>query len=226
MRANCSGRPIRSLVAALVAVAAVMAFATEASAAWRLVYAEDWSTGTGGWSPWQSRLPHLRPARRIHVGHPLGQYVILFTGSCGWGARANSLPPVPVKIVTRVYTERSVRNAISVNVRNRSGGLIYKYSLGSNNMVSANCQGAADQPVNLGDLTYKRRHPYDIMSMYPGGNGYYLGLRDAVTGEERWSRRFNNTKGGGAPAWLDIDQEGGAATAYLGRVEVWLDDGR
>ena len=114
------------------------------------------------------------------------------------------------------------QNALSVNVRNRGGGLIFKYGLGGSNSVIANCQGSIDRPVTLSGLSYRLKHPYDLISYYDG-RGYHVGIRDVLTGQERWSGRRNNTKGGGPAACLDLDQENGRGPVYLGKVEVWLD---
>lgn len=214
-----------SLVAlAVVAVVGMAMFfgAVDASAEWTLVYSEDWSQGTGGWSTGQSSLPGKRSPSRIFVGHEIAQYIIWFNGQCGWGLHTGGAPPVPMKVVTRVYMLSSQRNAFSVNIRNRGGGMIYKYGMGGSNYVIANCQGGADQPVNLAGLRYQLNVPYDLISVYDG-RGFYVGLKNVLTGQEAFSGRRNNLKGGGAPSRIDLDQEGGKGPAGLGLVQVWLD---
>lgn len=216
-------RTVRYVAAAAVVTAvAIVCAASNASAEWTKVYSEDWSNGSGGWSTAQSSLPGKHSPTRLYVGNPLAQYVIWFNGHDGWGLRASSIPKVKMKLVTRVYMKGSQRNAISVNVRNRGGGMVYKYGMGGDNYVIANCQGGADQPVNLGGLRYQLNTPYDLISLYDGG-GFYVGLKNLLTGEEKWSGRRNNLKSGATPATIDIDQEGGYGPAGLGLVEVWLD---
>ncbi len=195
----------------------------ETAAAWTLVYSQDWSQGTGGWSTAQSSLPGKRYPKRIGIGHPLAPAAIYFTGHCGWGMHAKPIPSrAKMKVVTRFYAEGSQRNALSVNIRNAGGTLVYKYGLGGSNTIIANCQGSIDQPVGLKGLKYKTDVPYDLTSYYDG-RAFYVGLKNCFTGQERWSGRRNNLKGGGTPARIDIDQEGGRGPVALGKVEVWLD---
>jgi hypothetical protein len=215
------------VVSAAVAVAAALAVAGlgEATAAgWVKVYETDWTNGPGGWSTGQSYLPGKQSPRPWSSNHPLALKLapvgVYFDGQCGWAIRTGGIPSKPMKIVTRMYMEGSQRNALSVNVRNRGGGLIFKYGMGGSNCVIANCQGSADQPVNLG-LYYRLRHPYDLISYFDGG-GYYVEMKDLLTGQVQKSGRRNNLKGSGPPACIDIDQEGGRGPALLGRVEVWL----
>jgi hypothetical protein len=214
----------RCKVSAAVVAAAILAVVGlgEATAEWVKVYENDWSRGPNGWSVGQSYLPGKQSPTAVFIGHPLAPYALLFNGQDGWAIRTGGVPNRPMKIVTRVYMMGSQRNALSVNVRNRGGGLIFKYGMGGSRCVIANCQGGADQPVNLPGLGYRLEYPYDLTSYYDGG-GFYVGLKDLLTGEERWSGRRNNLKGGGPPACIDIDQEGGRGPGYLGRVEVWLD---
>jgi len=211
-------------LSAILAVAAFVsvAGAGEAAAEWLKTYEIDWTQGSGGWSAAKSSLPGKRSPRFIAIDDPLMPAVIYFNGQCGWAIRSGGVPPAPIMIVSRVYMLGSQRNALSVNVRNRGGGLIYKYGMGGGNYVVANCQGAADQPVNLAGLQYQLRVPYDLMSRCDG-RGFYVGLKNLLTGDEVWSPRRNNLKGGGPVACIDIDQEGGYGPAALGKVEVWLD---
>ena len=212
------------VVTAATAVAAALAVAGlgEATAAgWVKVYSTNWSNGANGWSVGQSYLKEKNAPSWVRLNHPLAPMALLFNGQDGWAIRSGGIPHRPMKIVTRIYVMGSNQNALSVNVRNRGGGLIFKYGLGGSNSVIANCQGSIDRPVTLSGLSYRLKHPYDLISYYDG-RGYHVGIRDVLTGQERWSGRRNNTKGGGPAACLDLDQENGRGPVYLGKVEVWL----
>lgn len=214
------------LTAGALSAAVLCMDAGDARAAWTLVYSQNWAQGTGRWSTAQSSLPGKRRPTRIAIGHPLAPAAIYFTGHCGWGMHAKPIPSrAKMKVVTRFYAEGSQRNALSVNIRNAGGSMVYKYGLGGSNTIIANCQpvGAGeDQPVGLRGLKYRTEVPYDLTSYYDG-RAYYVGLKNCLTGEERWSGRRNHLKGGGTPARIDIDQEGGRGPVALGKVEVWLD---
>ena len=213
------------LVAAAIAVVSAMSVPAGAQEGdWVLVYSEDWSQGSGGWSSGQSYLHDKRTPKRIFVGSPLAQYVYWFYGQCGWALRSGASVGSPMKIVFRVLTQGSHRNALSLNVRNRGGGLIYKYSMGPGNRVSANTQpmpGGGDDAVST-SLVYKTDVPYELTSIYVPGSGYYLSLKNLITGEEQTDGRRWRFKGGGSPSTLDFDQEGGHGPAGLGRVDVYL----
>ncbi|MDD5557386.1 MAG: hypothetical protein PHN82_09070 [bacterium] len=215
---------LRRWMAAAVVAAAVACGASVARAQnWQLIYSEDWSGGAGGWSSGQSYLHGKRTPGRIFVGHELAQHAIWFHGQCGWALRSGAGVERPMKIVFRVLMQGSHRNALSMNVRNRGGTLLYKYSMGPRNRVAANCQpaGHEDQPVDTG-LVYQLNVPYELTSTYVPGSGYYLSLRNLLTGQEQADPRRWRLKGGGAPSTMDFDQEGGFGPAAVGRVDVYV----
>ena len=141
MRTSISQKGTLVLLIATVVGLASLFIAADASAEWNLVYSQDWSEGTGGWSMGQSLLPHKNPPLRIFIGKDLAEYIIYFYGNCGWAIRGSGIPNVPMKLVTRVYMLNSHRNALAVNIRGSSGGLICKYSMGANNHVYSHHQG-------------------------------------------------------------------------------------
>lgn len=224
----CRPGPFTALPSLLLALSISLPFFTGADRAladWNLAFTEDWSIPTEDWSTEQSQLHGARPPQRLFVGHELADYIIWFDGHCGWATQRSEIPPVRMKVVTRVYVSASQRNALSVNIRTDGGRLIYKYSMGGGGRVDANCQpvaGGGDDAVST-DLRYSLRVPYELYSIYEPGAGYYLGLRNLVTGEDRLLPRLWKLKGGGPPAMIDFDQEGGRGPVGLGRVEVWLD---
>lgn len=206
-------------------IAALYLPALGVSAEWTLVYSEDWSTGAGEFSVTASQLHGARAPQRSFIGHELADYIIWFDGHCGWAAEKDEIPETRMKLVTRLYVERSQRNALSVNVRSRRGSLIYKYSMGGGRHVDANCQpagGGEDQPIRT-DLDYALKTPYELYSVFEPGQGYRIGLRNLMTGEDRLPSRLWSLKSDSWPAKIDFDQEGGSGPAGLGRVEVWLD---
>jgi hypothetical protein len=206
---------------ALVIGAVTLLSKQECSAEPQLFYSEDWSEGPGYWSVGQSALPGKRSPQRIFVGHPLADYVIYFTGQCGWGVRAASVGNTPLKVSIIAALFGSHRNALSVNLRTTGGALVYKYSFGGNNRIIANCQPPGDQP-RATDLEFREGVPYELYSIwYPGQNRFGLGLKNLETGEEKVSGRLWSCRGG-TPGWIDIDQEGGFGPAALGRVDVYL----
>jgi hypothetical protein len=188
----------------------------------RLIYSQDWSAGSGGWSVGQSLCPNAQTPQRMQVSNPFAEYVIWFDGQCGWGFQSRPIPRVPLKISLMAAVFGSNRNALSVNVRSSGGVQVYKYSFGGNNHIIAN-----NQPPTLyykdTDLTYKNRVPYELYSIWFPGSGYYLlGIKNLVTGEDkmsayRWRLRNNLT-----PAWIDLDQEDGKGPVALGRLDVYL----
>jgi hypothetical protein len=190
---------------------------------WRLIYSQDWSEGVGPWSAANSYLHDKRAPKRLHVGRSLAEYVMWFDGRCGWALRSGGVSGVTLKFVSRVFMLKSHRNALSVNIRNTGGRLMCKYSMGEGNSVVANCQpsGHEDQPVQTA-VKYALRHPYDLICIFEPGRGFYLGLKDLLTGETEMSLRRWSFKGSGTPATIDFDQEGGYGPAALGLVEVHI----
>ena len=193
-------------IVATMAVAAAAAIVTGPSFAqdenWELVYSEDWSQGAGGWSTGQSYLHDKRSPKRLFVDHELAQYALWFDGQCGWALRTGAGVGTPMKIVFRVLMRGSHRNALSMNVRNSGGSLMYKYSMGPRNRVAANTQptgGHEDQPVDTG-LVYQLGVPYELTSIYRPRSGYFLSLKNLLTGEEQNDSRRWRLKGGGAPS--------------------------
>lgn len=188
----------------------------------KLVYSQDWSDGNGGWSVGQSLCPGGNTPKRIHVGHSLAEYVLMFDGQCGWGMKSKPVPRVPLKISITALAQRSNRNALSVNVRGAGSAQIYKYSFGGGGYIIAN-----NQPPDLyyrnTDLTYDTGVPYELYSIWiPDGGYYLLGIKNLLTGEDTMSARRWWIRNDLSPAWIDIDQEGGQGPVALGRVDVYL----
>lgn len=201
---------------AFMVVAAIPA--TRLSAEPVLVYSEDWSHGSGGWGG----IGGFRAPSRFFVGHPIAPYAWYFGGACGMGIRSAGLPPLRMKLATLVYMVKSNRNGFSVNVRDRGGSLIYKYSMGAGNRVDANCQPPSDT-ISTTELPYLNNVPYELFSIWQPGTGRFaIGLKNIVTGEERLSGRSYACRGMGTPAVITFDQEGGQGPAFLGYVKVWL----
>ncbi len=211
-----------ALIASCVAIVLAAVSQGVAYAEPRLVYSQDWSDGNGGWSVGQSLCPGGNTPKRIHVGHPLAEYILMFDGQCGWGMKAKSIPRVPLKISITALSRGSNRNALSVNVRGEGSAQIYKYGFGGGNHIISN-----NQPPYLyykdTDLAYHTGIPYELYSIWVPDSGYYLlGLKNLLSGEDRmsayrWSLRNNLT-----PAWIDIDQEGGQGPVALARVDVYV----
>jgi len=181
------------------------------------IYSEDWSGGQGAWGG----IGGFRWPRRMFVGHPLAQYAYYFGGSCGMGLRANTIPSVRLRVVTRVMMQGSNRNGFSVNVRTSGGAMIYKYSMGAYNSVQANDQPPTYRPISS-KIGYKLNTPYELSSYwFPGTGRYALSLKNLVTGEEKFDGYFH-CGSNAVPGCITFDQEAGQGPAVLGRVEVWL----
>jgi len=77
-----------------------------------------------------------------------------------------------------------------------------------------------DQP-SITTLRYVCHRPYELIARHViGSRGFTLTLLDLITGEFSEDPIVWACTSGAAPAQLDFDQEGSAAVAYLGRVEV------
>jgi len=198
---------------------AALAFAGSASAS-QLVYSEDWSGGAGGWGG----IGGFSGPQRLFIGHPLAQYVWYFGGGCGMGIKSDPIPATRMKLVTLVCMTGSNRNGFSVNVRDKGGGLIYKYSMGAGGRVDANCQPPTDN-IRTTELTYLEGVPYELYSLWAPNTGrFMIGLKNMLTGEDRLSQGVYACRSGSIPGCITFDQEGGRGPAYLGRVQVWLGD--
>jgi hypothetical protein len=186
-----------------------------------LVYSEDWSGGTGGWSTQASILPGRAPVR-IPIGHPLAQWGMYFWGNNGWAIRGGTLPDVPVKVSIIGYVLSANRNALSVNVRTRGGGAIYKYGF-CGGVIGANKQPPTWTYRDT-DLGYRTETPYELYSIWiPNTGRFAIGLKNLITGEERMSRYLWSCMSWGNPGGIDFDQEaGGKGPAVLGRVAVYV----
>lgn len=71
------------------------------------------------------------------------------------------MPNRPMRIVTPAYAMRGTQNAISVNVRDRPGGLRCNYGMGGGTCVIANCEGSIDRPMPL-SLHYRLEYPLSL----------------------------------------------------------------
>ena len=186
-----------------------------------LVYSEDWSRGTGGWSTQQSVLPGRAPVR-VFIGHEQAMWGLYFWGNNGWAIRGRTIPDIPVKISVFAYMLGANRNGLSMNVRTSGGANIYKYGF------CAGVIGANKQPPTWTyrdtDLGYRTETPYELWSVWiPRTGRYAIGLKNLATGEERMSRYLWACMSGGIPGCIDFDQEaGGKGPAVLGRVSVYL----
>lgn len=191
----------------------------------RTIYSQDWLDGTGGWSVEKSRAEAPTVPVRVHVEHPLAEYAIQFVGNGGWAIAAQD-PPVTegtLEISFRAYICSSGRNSLSLNVRDKGGAPVFKFSFGEQGHVWAN-----KQPVPGGEpaqkrtsLVYDCHRPYDLVATHVIGSGTFtLKLIDPVTGAETSDPTEWACRSKAAPAFLDFDQEGGAAVAYLGLIEV------
>ncbi len=217
------GLAVMSLLA-LVAAVAILLGATESSAEPQLAYSANWNEGTAGWSSRLSLLHGARTPQRIFVGDKtdLADYAMYFNGNCGWGMRGSSIGNTQFKVSIVAALFGSHRNALSMNVRDAGGGMVYKYSFGSNGRIIANCQPPNDQP-RYTDLVFREGVPYELYSVWlPGTGRFALGMKNLVTGEDKLSGALWRCKGGGSPAWLDLDQEGGYGPAALADVKVYL----
>ena len=191
--------------------------ATGADAAPVRIYSEDWSGGQGAWG----RIGGFKwPGGKL-IGPPPAPDAYYFSGGCGMGLRAEPIPSVRMRVATRVWMRGSNRNGFSVNVRTSGGTMIYKYSMGAFNSVQANDQPPTYRPVSS-RIGYRLDTPYELSSYwFPGTGRYALGLKNLVTGEERFDGFFRCSSNA-VPGCITFDQEAGQGPAYLGKVEVWL----
>lgn len=185
-----------------------------------LIYTEDWSRGSGGWSNSQSYEIGRAPVR-VFIGHPQAMWGLYFWGANGWALRGPTAPEVPLKVSIIGYVLQANRNALSVNVRTSGGTAIYKYGF------CAGVIGANKQPPTWTyrdtDLGYRTETPYELYSIWvPNTARFAIGLKNLVTGEERMSRYFWACRSSAVPGCIDFDQEaGGKGPAVLGRVSVY-----
>ena len=193
----------------------------------RLIYTQDWSADTGGWSAETSKAKTPTVPTRISVNHPLAEYAMYFAGNGGW-AIGTDVPPVKdggsLEIRFRAYICSSGRNSLSLNVRDKRGTAVYKYSFGEQRHVWANRQPAVGSVPHqqMTKLEYECNTPYELISRHVVGSGeFQLSLTNLLTGVEETDASMWQCSGNGEPAMLDFDQEGGTARAYLGQVEVW-----
>lgn len=184
-----------------------------------LVYSEDWSRGTGGWSTGQSYAAGRAPVR-VFIGHEQAMWGMYFWGGNGWAIRGRTIPDIPVKISVFAYMLGANRNGLSMNVRTSGGTNIYKYGF------CAGVIGANKQPPTWTyrdtDLGYRLETPYELWSVWiPHTGRFALGLKNLATGEERVSRYLWGCRSSANPGCLDLDQEGGTGPGLVAKVAVY-----
>lgn len=192
----------------------------------KTIYTQDWSTEHHGWSTGASMAKGATAPERMRVGHPLAEWAIRFNGNGGWAIRAGTAPAKSgvLEIGFYAYICSSTRNALSLNVRDAKGALIYKYSFGEGGRVWANCQprpgGGEDQPTRTA-LSYRSFMAYKLTSYHDVGSGKYtLDLYDPNSDSMQSDATEWVCRSKAAPAMLDIDQEGSSAMAFIGKIEV------
>lgn len=195
--------------------------------AMQLIYAQDWMTEHHGWSTAASMAKGATTPTRVRVGHPLAEWAIRFDGNGGWAIRAETAPAKSgvLEIGFYAYICAQTRNALSLNVRDAKGGLIYKYSFGEAGRIWANCQprpdGGEDQPAKT-SLSYRPFMAYKLTSYHDIGSGKYtLDLYDPSVDSMQSDATEWACRSKASPAMLDFDQEGSSAMAFLGKIEVY-----
>ena len=191
----------------------------------RTIYTQDWSTEQHGWTAAASCAKAPSVPTRINVAHPLAEYAIMFAGNGGWAIAAKE-PPLTsgvLEIGFRAYVCSSGRNSLSLNVRDKRGGAIFKFSFGERGAILANRQPrptGEDQP-SITTLRYTCHRPYELIARHViGSRKFTLTLLDLITGEFSEDQTVWACSSSTPPSMLDFDQEGSGAVAYLGKVEV------
>jgi len=193
----------------------------------KLIYMENWDSGMGGWSNALSRAaaPSNTPTR-IFVNQNLARFALYSSGNLGWAIKANEPPVKSGELEIRFYCMPMAkgRNILSLNVRDKNGNPIYKYSFGHDKggFIAANKQGASGAVATL--LTYEKQIPYELISNHViGSDTFTLSLRNLLDDTIQVDPTVYIGRGTkAAPCGRDMDGEGNTnGPAYIGKIEVW-----